>query len=96
MSSILEITALYFLNFEKADCTIFALLVGRLVGWLVSRSVGGRSDKFLKRREVTLQFLTEHLLPCVVPLLNDDECDSGFVVGFELDTRLADGGQLVL
>ena len=26
----------YFLTFEKADCSIFALLVGRSVGWLTS------------------------------------------------------------
>ena len=32
MSSILEITALYFLTFEKADCTKFTLSVGWLVG----------------------------------------------------------------
>ena len=27
----------YFLTFEKAECSIFALLVGWLVGWLVGR-----------------------------------------------------------
>ena len=27
----------YFLTFEKADCSIFTLSVGRLVGWLVGR-----------------------------------------------------------
>ena len=31
----LQISAFYFPTFEKADCTIFALLVGRSVGWLV-------------------------------------------------------------
>ena len=34
---ILQISAFYFPTFEKADCTIFDLLVGRLVGWTVGR-----------------------------------------------------------
>jgi hypothetical protein len=35
-------------------------------------------------------------VPRVMPLLYNDEGDSGLVIGLQLDAGLADGGQLVL
>ena len=35
----LQISAFYFATFEKADCTILAMLVGRSVGWLVGVTI---------------------------------------------------------
>ena len=53
----------YFLTFEKADCSIFALLVGRLVGWSVGWSVDVTINSFNIYRHKSALLTQYHSIP---------------------------------